>query len=96
MSALEERIKAAELKLKQLKAHAQKIEAQKRTTEAKKERAADTRRKILIGSMMLEHMSKNEPTKTNIMNKLNAYLTRTDDRALFDLPKTEEIRDNQK
>lgn len=85
MAAIEERIKAQEEKLKQLKALKQKQEAQKRAAEAKKSRADDTRKKILIGAMMLEQMEKNEATKTSLMGKLESFLTRPDDRALFDL-----------
>lgn len=86
MVALQERIKATETKLKQLKAHAQKIEARKRAVASKQERAADTRRKILVGAMVLEQMSKNEATQASIMGKLANYLTRADDRALFEIP----------
>lgn len=86
MAALDERIKAQEEKLKQLKALKQKQEAQKRAAEAKRTRTEDTRRKVLIGAMMLEHMAKNDATKESMMGKLNAFLTRADDRALFDLP----------
>lgn len=86
MAAIEERIKAQEEKLKQLKALKQKQEAQKRAAEAKKSRADDTRRKILIGAMMLEQMEKNEATKASVMSKLEAFLTRPDDRQLFALP----------
>ena len=86
MAALDERIKAQEEKLKQLKALKQKQEAQKRAAEAKRTRTEDTRRKVLIGAMMLEHMAKNDGTKESVMGKLNAFLTRADDRALFDLP----------
>ena len=85
MAALDARIKAQEEKLKQLKALKQKQEAQKRAAEAKRTRAEDTRRKVLVGAMMLEHMEKNEATKTNILAKLDTFLTREDDRALFGL-----------
>lgn len=85
MAALDERIKAQEEKLKQLKALKQKQEAQKRAAEAKRTRAEDTRRKVLVGAMMLDHMEKNEATKTSVMGKLDAFLIRDDDRALFGL-----------
>lgn len=95
MAAIEERIKAQEEKLKQLKALKQKQEAMKRAAEAKKSRADDTRRKILIGAMMLDHMEKNEATKTSVMGKLDAFLTRPDDRQLFDLTKLPEQPQSQ-
>lgn len=91
MAALDERIKAQEEKLKQLKALKQKQEAQKRAAEAKRTRKEDTRRKVLVGAMVLEHMEKNESTKIDIMKRLDAFLTREDDRALFGLyPKAKE------
>ena len=93
MTTIEERIKAQKEKLKQLKALKQKQEALTKTKQSKQERAVDTRKKILIGAMMLEHMGKNEATQANIIGKLTAYLTRKDDRELFGLeplPKQEE------
>lgn len=95
-TTLEDRIKAQEEKLKQLKALKQKQEAQKRAAEAKKARSDDTRRKVLIGAMVLDHMSKNDATKNSIMDKLNAHLTRPDDRALFNLKPVTTIYDVMK
>lgn len=91
MAALDDRIKAQEEKLKQLKALKQKQEAQKRVAEAKRTRAQDTRRKVLVGAMMLDQMDKNEATKRSVMAELDAFLVRDDDRALFGLyPKAKE------
>lgn len=91
MATIEERIKAQEDKLKQLRVLKQKKEAMKRAAEAKFNRANDTRRKILIGAMMLDQMEKNEATKTSVMSKLDAFLTRPDDRALFSLPEASPV-----
>jgi hypothetical protein len=85
MAALDERIKAQEEKLKQLKALKQKQEAMKRAADAKKVRSDDTRRKILLGAMLLDQMDKNEGMKKNMIGQLDSYLTRSDERALFDL-----------
>ena len=50
--------------------------------------------KILIGAMMLDHMEKNEATKTSVIGKLDAFLTRSDDRILFGLsPSTKTVRE---
>jgi len=86
MPAIEDRIKAAEEKLKQLKTQQQKLEARKRAAESKKLRTEDTRRKILLGSMFLEQMNKNNESKAKLMGTLDSYLKRVDDRALFGLP----------
>ncbi len=81
----QQRVKDLEEKLKQAKALKQKAEARIKAADAKQKRADDTRRKILVGAMMLDHMEKNEATKTSVMGKLDAFLTRSDDRALFGL-----------
>lgn len=91
MASIDERIATLEEKLKQEKAKKQKIEARKRATEAKLNRAQDTRRKILAGALVLEMMEQDETARTRFMAKLDGFLTRQDDRALFGLyPKREE------
>ena len=89
MATVDERIKLLENKLKQEKAKKQKIEARKRTLESKVQRTTDTRKKILVGAFMLDLMAKNEETKNKILGQLDQYLTRADDRALFDLQITQ-------
>ena len=91
MATVDERIKLLEEKLKQEKAKKQKLEARKRHIESKAQRAADTRKKILVGAFMLDLMKKNEAAKLKALGQLDQYLTRSDDRALFGfspLPKT--------
>lgn len=85
MPVLDDRIKAAEEKLRQLKAQQQKIDAKKRVAEAKRKRADDTRRKILVGAWLLERMERDSDTNARTLKQLDAYLTRHDDRALFGL-----------
>lgn len=84
-TGIEARIKAQEEKLKQLKAQKQLIEARKRAAAAKVNRAQDTRRKVLAGAMILEMMGRDEATRQRFMARLDGYLTRPDDRALFGL-----------
>ncbi len=63
-----------------------KLEFERRKAEAletKKERAKETRRKILLGSMLLQQIETNETIRANVMRQLDKYLTRDDDRALF-------------
>ena len=85
MTTIDEKIKVLEEKLRQEKAKKQKIEARKKHLESKAKRAADTRKKILIGAFMLERMEKNDETKAKLIGQLDQYLTRTDDRELFGL-----------
>lgn len=84
-AGIDDKIKALEEKLKQAKAQKAKIEARKKAIEAKVQRSQDTRRKVLAGAMVLEMMERDEATRQRFMERLDKYLTRADDRALFDL-----------
>lgn len=85
MSQLDDRIVTAEVRLKQLKAKQQRIGARKKTVEADRQRKADTRRKILIGAVVLAKIERNEFRQEQLDRWLNEALTRSDDRALFGL-----------
>ena len=85
---IEDKIKALEEKLKQAKAQKAKIEARQKAIETKVQRSQDTRRKVLAGAMVLEMMERDEATRQRFMERLDKYLTRADDRALFDLQVT--------
>lgn len=87
MSKIEETITALETQLKQVKALKQKIEARKKALASKKTRALETRKKILIGALILEKMDQQEEIRIKILADLDRFLTRNSDRALFDLPK---------
>ncbi len=54
----------------------------------KGQRADDTRRKILAGSLVLDMMERDEATRQRFMDRLDKHLKRADDRALFGLPET--------
>lgn len=86
ISAAEQRAKDAAKQLQQLKAKREEIEAKKLTKMLKGERSDDTRRKILAGALTLELMDSDEATRQRFMARLDKYLTRKDDRALFGLP----------
>lgn len=49
------------------------------------QRKRDTRRKILIGAIVLEEMKKDSSLKTKFDNLLESKLTRDNDRILFEL-----------
>lgn len=85
-TSIDEKIKAQEEKLKQLKSIKQRIEASRRAAAAKVTRQQETRRKILVGAMVLEMMEKDDGNRQRFMQRLDSYLTRADDRALFGLP----------
>ncbi len=69
-------------KREELSAQIQKIRARE-TTQKRKE---DTRRKILLGALMMEMMERGELDRDKIMKRLSEFLTREIDRKLFDFP----------
>jgi len=99
-TSIEDKIKDIEEKaakqIKQLKAKQEQIEARKLTALMKGNRASETRRKILAGALILEIMEKDEAAKTRFMNQLDKYLTRDDDRALFNLKPLEKETETPK
>ena len=82
---LSEKIEVIEVRLKALKAQKQQQDAQVRAASSKKERADETRRKILIGNLVWGHMQINDRYKSEIIESLNKTLKRADDRKLFEL-----------
>ena len=56
------------------------------TRDRKKERKDDTRRKILAGAWLLDEMNQRPDFKEFVYKKLDSFLTRPADRALFELP----------
>jgi large subunit ribosomal protein L7/L12 len=89
MTTLDEQIAKLEeehkKKINQLKAKNEQLEARKLTALLKGNKSRDTRRKILAGALILDIMEKDEAAKNRFMVQLDKYLTRDDDRALFDL-----------
>ena len=84
-ASIEAKIKAQETKLKQLKAQKQQIEMRQRAAAAKINRQQDTRRKVLVGAVILAKVERGEWPKEKLLTMLDSTLTRLDDRALFEL-----------
>ena len=80
-----EKIAQLEEKLRQLKAREQAVEARRRTLESRRSRKADTRRKILVGAIVLARVERGEMAEAELRQWLNAALSREDDRHLFGL-----------
>jgi len=87
MSTSKRAVKIAELeeKLRQLKAREQAVEARRRGLESRRARRADTRRKILVGAVVLARVERGEIAAADLRGWLDAALTREDDRQLFNL-----------
>lgn len=85
MSKLNEQIANLEEKLKQLKARQQKTVTRQRAFESQRERKNDTRRKILIGAIVLARVKQGRLLETELRAWMDEALVRADDRALFAL-----------
>ncbi len=86
MVDLNERISTLEDRLKQLKAKQHQIDTRRRTQESRKTRKDDTRRKILVGAVVLAKVDRGDLSGTQLRQWMSESLTRPDDRALFNLP----------
>ena len=84
IDVLNEKIEKQLEKLNQLKAQKQAIEAREKKKISEQQRKEETRKKILIGSMMLKKME-DEAEKIKILAELNKYLTEHRDRKLFNM-----------
>lgn len=82
--ATREKLEAAELKVKQIKAALQLKEAKLKAANSKKERANDTRRKILIGAFVLSQIEQPYLGMVNGKDFKN-WLTRDEDKKLFEV-----------
>lgn len=90
MPTIDDKINAimaeAKKKADQLRAKEEAIHARKLEAIMKKDRATDTRRKILLGALLEGMMSEDENTKNRVMARLDKFLTKPKDRDLFGLP----------
>ena len=85
MTNIDDRIATLEAKLKQEKAKKQKMEARKRAFESKKKRKDDTRRKILVGAVVLAKVERGEWSKEEFLEMMKKALIHKNDRGLFSI-----------
>jgi uncharacterized protein (DUF3084 family) len=85
MPKLDDQISALQARLSQLKLRQQRLDARKQAIEAQRERKAETRRKILVGGIVLAKLRQGEIDGEQFRGWLDQALTRADDRALFGL-----------
>jgi hypothetical protein len=57
-----------------------------RAREAEGVRKQETRKKILLGALMLQKIEKGEINEAKLKNDLDGFLVRDSDRELFELP----------
>lgn len=77
----DEKLAEVQARIAALKARAAKIEGRKKA----QERKSDTRREILAGAMILHHQQTDEKARGWVDRKLDEFLERDQDRALFGL-----------
>lgn len=82
---LNERISSLEQRLKQLNAQRTRLDQRRRAFESRQTRKEDTRRKILIGALVLARIQQGRFSEEELRSWLDEALTRSDDRALFGL-----------
>ena len=73
-----DRIAQLEDKLRQLKERQQAVEARQRTLESRRKRKDDTRRKILVGAIVLAKVEQGELDPGQLRRWLDQALTRVD------------------
>jgi len=83
---LDEQISALETRLKALRSRQQRISARQRALEVRRNRKADTRRKVLVGAIVLAKVEAGEIEETRFRQWVDQALARAEDRALFGLP----------
>ena len=81
---MENKLTKLEKLTKQIEALQAKANAEK-NREREKSRKEETRKKILIGAMVLDGMSKNQDYQSKMLKNLDKYLTAERDRKLFNL-----------
>jgi len=85
MTQTTEQIEKLQERLRKLKARQAVVEARQRTLESRRERKADTRRKILVGAIVLAKVDQGTMPESQLRAWLDAALQRPDDRGLFGL-----------
>lgn len=85
MPGIDDRIADLEKRLKQAKALKQQQVARERAAEKKRHRSEETRRKILVGAVILAKVEQGEWPKERLRELMDKALARADDRALFGL-----------
>ncbi len=86
MPSTDERLASLTRKIAQAQALKRTLLARQRAAEQKAKRSADTRRKILVGALVLSKLDDPEHGarfRTFLQRELQAFLIREDDRALF-------------
>lgn len=91
IATLEAKAEEAKKKLDEINAQKKALKARLQARETAEERKRDTRRKVLLGAFVLEQMKRAHVSAKDMSigsGRFADWLTRPEDRALFDLPPT--------
>jgi hypothetical protein len=83
---MREKVLAKKRQLEQAQAKLRLLEIREKAQASRQARADDLRRKILLGSMILATQVEDPDYYAKSVNRMDAYLLRSDDRKLFGLP----------
>jgi hypothetical protein len=83
---IERRSEAGMRRLEELRRQKKQLARRQKVLQSRHERRLDARRKILIGAMTLDEADKSAVGQAELLSRMDRYLTRDDDRALFELP----------
>jgi large subunit ribosomal protein L7/L12 len=86
MAKLDEQISTLQERLTRLKVRQQHIDARKSAIVAQRERKTETRRKMLVGALIMQKVKEGQMDAQLLRSWLDQTLTRAEERALFDLP----------
>jgi hypothetical protein len=86
MPKLDEQISTLQQRLTQLKLRQERSDARKRALDARRERKLETRRRILVGALVMSKVKEGQMDPNQLHAWLDQALIRADDRALFRLP----------
>jgi hypothetical protein len=84
-SAITDRIGTLEVRLRELSARQQRSEARQRTVVHRRERREETRRKVLVGAVVLARVEQGLLKESELHEWLDGTVIRAEDRALFSL-----------
>ncbi len=85
MAKIDEQISTLQERLTRLKVRQQHIDARKRAIVAQRDRKIETRRKMLVGALVLQKANEGLMDAQLLRSWLDQALTRAEERALFDL-----------
>ena len=85
MVEFESQIQKLEARLRQLRVRKQRVDARRRGLESKRSRREETRRKSLVGAVVLTQIDQGALEVAVLRKWLDSTLTRADERELFGL-----------